>query len=98
MRPSGLLLSFLVFGSFPTFPTLIRTLPAQEQKMKMMEITGDEIAEIRAEQRFETAIRSSLPPSAKYTLTTGDKSSVYCEQKKKWLPRMKIVDLNEKNF
>lgn len=75
----GLVPSLLVFGTIPSLGNTGANWLNQEERFKAMHAARKEAAAIRAEQRIRIALKSNVPPSAKYSLKIGQIVMVFSE-------------------
>lgn len=68
---NGLVPSLLVFGTIPSLGDTESELADQEQRFNEITAARKEVATIIAEKRIRPALKSKIPPSARYTLRTG---------------------------
>lgn len=59
--PEGLVPSFLVYGTLPTFPAGTKDLPGQCERMAAMRCARDDFSRITSELRIRSALKSKLP-------------------------------------
>lgn len=98
MPPNGLVPSLLGFGTFPSFSVATENTAEQEVHIEIMQTARNEVARIPAEQRIATAVKTSVPPSAKFKLKPGDILSGYSEAKRKWKQGLLFVEVYEKQM
>ena len=79
LGPEGLVPTYLVYGTFPSFPVRKATNPTHEQRMKALAAARAEMATITSELRVLTALKSKLPPATQYDIQAGDNVLVYQE-------------------
>ena len=84
MGPEGLVPSYLVFGTIPTFPTMNTNLPSQRDRMEALSYARNEMAAISAKLRIQSALRAKLPPATEYLVYPGDWVYVFRERTKDW--------------
>lgn len=92
----GLVPSLLVYGTIPSLGNTGADLPDQEDRFTALAAARKEAACITAEKRIRLALKSNIPPSAKYTLHPGQKVMVYSEKMKKWISNIRVVQLSSK--
>lgn len=89
--PEGLVPSLLVFGVIPSLGNTEANLVDQERRFRAMHLAPAEAAKITAEERIRIALRSNVPPSAKYDLQSGQSVMAYSEKKREWISDLKVV-------
>lgn len=94
--PKGLVPSLLVFGVIPSLGNTDADLPNQEERFRAMHEARNEAATITAEKRIRLALRTNIPPSAKYQLKEGQRVLVYSEKKLRWIPDLRVVRIVDK--
>lgn len=62
----------------------------------MVQVARDELLKIKTEQRTATALKTNIPPSARYVIKTGDEVLAHREREKKWIPNLRVVDIDGK--
>lgn len=92
----GLVPSLLVFGKIPYLENTNANLPDQEERFRAMHLARAEAAKITAEQRIKLALRTNVPPSAKYELRSGQSVMAYSENHNKWVDDLKVVRVSGK--
>lgn len=92
----GLVPSMLVFGVIPSIYNSGAHLCEQEDRFDAMKRAREEAATITAENRVNRALRANVPPSARYTLKTGQAVMVYSEKQRKWIKDLTIVRTGDK--
>lgn len=73
-------------------------LAEQDERFRSMHTAGSEAAKIIAEQRIRTALRTNVPPSAKYQLRSSQTVMAYSEKQKRWVKDLKIVRVSSNKF
>lgn len=71
-------------------------LPNQEDRFRAMRAARKEAVTIMAEQRIRLALKSNVPPSAKYSLKVGQQVMVFSEKQRKWIRDLLILQLSSK--
>lgn len=66
------------------------------QRFNAMTAARKEAATIIAEKRIRLALKSNVPPSARYTLRQEQLAMVYSEKKRRWIQDIRIVQLSSK--
>lgn len=93
---NGLVPSLLVFRSIPSMGNTEADLPDQNDRFRAMLDARMEASTITAEKRIRIALKSNAPPSAKYTLRTGQLVMVYSDKQAKWVKDIRIVQVSSK--
>lgn len=96
--PKGLVSSLLVFGTIPSLGNTNANLVELEDRFRAMHAARAEAAKIVAEQRIQIALRSNIPPSAKYQLRTGQTVMAYSEKQRRWVKDLKVVRVANKQI
>ena len=100
--PDGLVPSLLVFGSLPSFPAVNMDVPIQKHRMAALQTARKEMSSIVARLRIQEALRSRLPPAAKYLIEPGDLVHIYREgnastkSQGEWKGPFKVVSVRGK--
>ena len=79
LGPEGLVPTYLVYGTFPSFPICRNAPPSQEDRMRALATARAEMATITSEPRVMRALKSKLPPATQYDIQAGDHVLVYQE-------------------
>lgn len=77
MGPNGLAPSTLVYGIKPAYPVVNARLPTQRKRTAAFEMSKREMTTATAETSIKQALRSKLPPAARYDIMPGDDVLVY---------------------
>lgn len=83
MGPEGQVPSMLVSGTLPTLPTPNKNIPEQDEKMKALHTSREEVPNIRAEQRIRKVIRHNIRPAAHYKLESSALVYAYSYSRKR---------------
>lgn len=93
---NDLVSSLLVFGTIPSLGNTETELHDQEEKFIASSAARKEASTIITEKKIRLALRTNIPPSAKYSLCPGQLVMVYSEKKKQWIKDLRIVQLSSK--
>ena len=96
MGPEGLVLSLLVVGVIPTFPTVHAELSAQRERLAALDAARKEMETIAAELRMQQALRAQLPPATRYLIARGIKVLIYREKSKQYEGPYTVTKIIEK--
>jgi len=96
MGPEGLVPSYLVFGTLPSFPAMNTDLPGQKDRMAAVSYARKEMATISAKLRIQHALRSRIPPATEYLIEPGDNVYVFREKLEQWTGPFTVKKICEK--
>lgn len=91
LGPNGLVPTLLVFGTMPALPVPNSKSVKQRERLSALKLAKEEMERISAEQKLLRALRSKLPPAAKYLIQPGDLVRVFREVPRKWIGPVKVV-------
>lgn len=93
---NGLVPSLLVLGTIPSIGNTEAEFADREQRFSAITSARKEAAKIFAEKQIRLALKTNIPPSARYTPQPCQLVMVYSEKKKKWIHGIRIVRLSAK--
>lgn len=77
MEPNVLVLSLLVFGTNPSFPSPCRDRPTQAERFQALILTRAEMETILEENHIKRWLKSKVFPLTQHIIKTGDKARAY---------------------
>lgn len=66
--------------------------------MNSLKTARDEMAQIVAEKRVLRALRSMVPPEARYLLKPGELVRFFCEKERRWIGPFEVVKVEGKSI
>lgn len=96
MGPNRLVPSLLVSRTLPKLSMIKKLPPSQKELMDMSRLASDEVAKIWAEQRILMALKSIIPPSARFKIRSGHSVSAYSEKERGRFPNLTVLDVDGK--
>ncbi len=89
---NGLVPTLLVFGVVPRFPSGSRDIPEQQNRMRAIKSSRDEMVKAVAASRLRTAKSRNVPGAADNEVKVGMDVLVYRERpENKWFGPYKVV-------
>lgn len=82
----------------PALPVPDNKSTIQKDRIAALKAAKEEMERISAEQKLLRALRSKLPPSAKYHIQPGDIVRVFREETRKWIGPFKVLKSSGRSF